>query len=150
MWLRKAQAACSRWRSDAREDHFEGWHDGYLALEDPVLHRRAITLDKAARRIAIEDTLQMEGSHTVELFFHAHEECEVVLDPRGATLRRGDRALRIEWPDLPGEASVLRGSVEPIGGWVSRAFDRKVPAPTLVWRARLAGRSTLTTRIECR
>jgi hypothetical protein len=150
MWLRKAGAACSRWRSTDAEDIFEGWHDGYLALEDPVLHRRSITLDKAEGRIAIEDTLQMEGSHTVELFFHAHEECAAALEPGGATLRRGGRTLRITWPDLPGVAELLRGSVAPIAGWVSRAFDCKVPAPTLVWRARLAGRSTLQTRIDCR
>ena len=150
LWLRKANAACSRWRTDDREDAFEGWHDGYLALEDPVLHRRAIVLDKRARTIAVEDTLQMDGEHDIEVFFHAHEECEVELDAAGATLIRNGHALRITWPDHPGAAALLRGSTDPAGGWVSRAFDRKVPAPTLVWRARLRGRSRVMTWIECR
>ena len=40
-------------------------------------------------------------------------------------------------------------SEAPIGGWVSRRFDRKVAAPTLVWKARLAGDSCLRTSISC-
>ena len=150
MWLRKAKAACARWASAPDEDAFEGWHDGYLALDDPVLHRRSIVLDKRARTIAIEEAFTMAGEHAVELFFHAHEKCAVDLDATGATLRRAGRVLRITWPDVAGEARVLRASTDPIAGWVSRAFDRKVPAPTLVWRARFAGNCTLRTRIDCR
>jgi hypothetical protein len=89
----------------------------------------------------------MAGEHEVELFFHAHEECELELDATGATLRRGARKLRITWPQ-GGEVTLLRGSTAPIGGWVSRAFDRKVPAPTLVWRARLRGRTLLRTTLD--
>jgi hypothetical protein len=38
--------------------------------------------------------------------------------------------------------------VAPICGWVSRAFDRRVPSPTIVWRARLTGRTVLRTEIR--
>jgi hypothetical protein len=31
---------------------------------------------------------------------------------------------------------------------VSRAFDTRTPAPTLVWSARLSGRAVLRTEIE--
>jgi hypothetical protein len=125
-------------------------HDGYRVLEDPVMHRRFITLDKAARRIAIDDTLEMDGRHEVELFMHCHEECEVVVDSNLVTLARGGRRIEILLPEIvAAEVRVLRGSVDPIGGWVSRAFDRKQPSATIVWRARLAGRAVLHTRIEC-
>jgi hypothetical protein len=64
-------------------------------------------------------------------------------------LVRGARALEIRFPDSPaGELKVLEASVDPIGGWVSRAFDHKQSAPTLVWRARLSGRSVLHTEIS--
>ena len=151
MWLRKARAACSRWKPGPDFDAFEGWHDGYLALADPVMHQRRIVLDKFTRRITLEDTLQMEGEHEVELFFHCHDACKVTSWPGGMRLERDGRVVELLWPDnLAGKARVLAGSVDPMAGWISRAFDRKHPAPTLVWRARLAGRTVLRTEISCK
>ncbi|HSN19274.1 MAG TPA: heparinase II/III-family protein, partial [Usitatibacter sp.] len=146
MWLRKARAACSLWRSSEDEDVFEGVHDGYRALADPVTHRRRITLDKRSRRIVIDDTLEMDGEHDIELFFHCHEACEVRAVPGAVEIERDGVRLRLALPaGSPGAARVLRGSVAPIAGWVSRRFDRKVASPTIVWRARLAGRCVLKT-----
>src|SRR5438105_1305534 len=59
LWLKKARAGCGLWLSSAEKDSFEGWHDGYMQLEDPVKHRRLIELDKGTRRLLIEDTLEM-------------------------------------------------------------------------------------------
>jgi hypothetical protein len=146
MWLRKARAGCSKWATDARADSFEGWHDGYASLPDPVSHRRRIDLEKPTRRIVIEDTLEMRGAHEVELFFHCHEGCEVRQDGKSLTLSRGGRSLTIRLPE-GGEVQVIRGSTEPMAGWVSRSFDRKQPAPTIVWRRKLTGTTVLTTEI---
>ena len=62
-----------------------------MRLDDPVKHRRLIELDKAARRVVIEDTLEMGEEHDVELFFHCSEHCRVdpcrggfVVSQRGA------------------------------------------------------------------
>src|SRR5258706_8019728 len=150
MWLRKAAAGCARWTTSAATDFFEGWHDGYLALADPVLHRRRILLDKHERRILVEDELQMEGEHDVELFFHCHEDCVVEMLGDAVRVRNDARSIRIHWPRLRGaRCEVLRGSLDPIGGWVSRAYDRRQPSPTLVWRARIAGPCVLDTAIDC-
>jgi hypothetical protein len=146
MWLRKAKAGCSKWVTEAQADSFEGWHDGYTSLGDPVTHRRRIDLEKVTRRIAIEDTLEMRGEHDVEMFFHSHEGCDVRADGDVVTIAHGGRALTM-WLPEGGEVTVLRGSTAPIGGWISRAFDRKQPAPTIVWRARLLGTRTLRTEI---
>jgi hypothetical protein len=148
MWLRKARAACSVWRSGEDEDVFEGAHDGYRALGDPVTHRRRITLDKRSRRIVVEDFLDMRGEHTVEIFFHCHEGCEVREVPGGFDIAREGIVLRLRWPlAAAGESRLLRGCVAPIAGWVSRRFDRKQPCATLVWRARLSGRTHLATEL---
>ncbi|HET9576904.1 MAG TPA: alginate lyase family protein [Usitatibacter sp.] len=150
MWLRKANAACTAWTSTPHSDCFEGWHDGYRALPDPVVHRRRIVLDKAARRITVRDTLAMRGQHEVELFFHCAEGAQVAPIEGGVSITLADRTIRLLWPDVPGAGGwVLEGSVDPIGGWVSRRFDHKAPAPTIVWRARLAGETTLLTQILC-
>jgi hypothetical protein len=68
----------------------------------------------------------------------------------GIALARAGRVVRLRWPaDAQGEATVLRASVDPIAGWVSRRFDRKAPCATLAWRGRISGRTVLRTLVEC-
>jgi hypothetical protein len=148
LWLAKANAGCSLWLPSAGKDCFEGWHDGYRRLGDPVRHRRLIELDKAARRIVVEDTLEMAEEHEVELFFHCHEEAAVSEGGRGVQVRRGESALEMTLPQAEGASvQIYCGSLAPMSGWVSRAFDSRVPAPTIAWRARLSGRAVLRTEI---
>ncbi len=150
MWLRKARAGCSLWLSSAHKDTFEGWHDGYMRLPDPVKHRRLIELDKRARRVVIEDTLEMAEEHDIELLFHCSEDCSVDAVPDGHLLSRDGASVKLVLPKNEHSVTEIHaGSVQPIFGWVSREFDRRHPAPTLVWRARLAGTSVLRTEIIC-
>jgi uncharacterized heparinase superfamily protein len=146
MWLRHARAGCSLWLSSAAKDTFEGWHTGYLRLEDPVKHRRLIELDKRARQLVVEDTLEMAEEHDVELFFHCSDQCRVDAVPNGYLITRDGLSVTLVLPQ-GGKSEVLSGSVAPIAGWVSRAFDTREPAPTIVWRARLGGRAALRTEI---
>jgi hypothetical protein len=149
MWLRHAAAGCSLWLSSAEKDSFEGWHNGYMRLPDPVKHRRLIELDKKARRVVVEDTLEMEEEHEIELFFHFNEHCEVEQGAGGEYVAsREGTCLRIALPQGENsEVALHRGSVAPIAGWVSRAFDTRHPAPTLLWRARLTGGAVLRTEL---
>jgi hypothetical protein len=60
----------------------------------------------------------------------------------------GGVTLRLELPAIPGStADLLVGSEAPIAGWLSRRFDKRVPIPTLRWRATLPGSCALKTRI---
>ncbi len=151
MWLRKAGAGCSLWRPSAERDIFEGWHDGYMRLANPVMHRRRITFDKLARRIVIEDTLQMATMHEIELFFHCSEQCHVNPVPGGYRISHAATTLLLKLPDVEGAASkdVHYGSIAPILGWASRRFDDKQPAPTIAWKARLARETVLRSEIIC-
>lgn len=150
MWLRKARAGCSLWWGLQDRDLFEGWHDGYLRLADPVLHRRRIVLDKRSRRIAIEDCLEMRGTHEAELFFHLSEGCRVNRAADGFLLTHDGRSVTLTLPRIDGAtATVHVGSVAPILGWVSRSFDDKRPAPTIAWRAQLSGSVVLRSEILC-
>jgi hypothetical protein len=148
VWLHKARAGCSLWLSSAHKDSFEGWHDGYMRLPDPVKHRRLIELDKPARRILVEDTLEMEDEHDVELLFHCAEHCDVHPAADGFVLSQKNIIVEMKLPKTANSTSqVYRGSVAPIFGWVSRGFDSRQPAPTIVWRARLTGRAVLRTEM---
>ena len=132
MWLRKARAGCSLWLSSPEKDSFEGWHDGYMRLDDPVKHRRLIELDKPARRVLIEDTLEMGEEHDVELFFHCSEHCRVDAMRRAVSWSASDgvslsciaaRTREARPSRVPGQAS------RRCSGWGSRAFDVRQPGP---------------------
>src|SRR5437016_1025254 len=117
MWVKQARARCDTWESSDAADVFEAWHDGYLRLSDPVLHRRRITLDKRARRVVIEDRLQMSGAHDVELFLHCDERCTVEAVPAGFAIRRGQWTLVVELPrHRDADARLHRGSLQPLCG----------------------------------
>ena len=154
MWLSKAKAGCDVWQSELDQDLFEGWHDGYQRLPDPVMHRRRITLDKPAGRILIDDTLQMAGTHVIELFFHCEEHTR--LSPAGDStylLSHEGRTIRIQLPASDAVTAATEqihcGNTDPVAGWVSRCYDVRQPAPTLHWRAQLHGTTTLRTEITC-
>jgi len=150
MWLKKACAGCSLWSSTSERDVFEGWQDGYMRLADPVMHRRRIVLDKTARRVVIEDSLEMAGEHGIELFFHCSERCRIEPLPDGYAVRQEARTLIIRLPHFKdGSSCVHHGSSAPISGWVSRRFDDKQPSPTIAWRARLKGEVVLRSEIIC-
>ena len=150
MWLEKARAGCSLWSSTGDRDLFEGWQDGYMRLADPVMHRRRIALDKTARRVVIEDTLQMAGEHDIELFFHCGERCTIDPVTDGYAVTQEARTLVIRLPHFKeGRSCVYHGSSAPISGWISRRFDDKEPSPTIAWRARLKGEVVLCSEIIC-
>jgi hypothetical protein len=151
LWLSKARASCTEWHASAQQDCFEGWHDGYTRLPDPVVHRRRIVLDKPGRRILIEDRLEMSGSHVVELFFHCSENCRLDSNEDGTWRPEVDGTqLKLQLPTAVGaSARVASGELDPPLGWISPCFDVRIPTSTLVWRATLTGSTVLRTIVEC-
>jgi hypothetical protein len=148
MWLRKANAQCTLWQPSDEGGVFEGRHDGYARLADPVTHGRRISVQN--RRVIIDDALTMAGAHDVELFFHCSEHCRVDPIAGGYRIQHAQQNLQLTLPRREGATTrVYHGSEAPILGWISRRFDEKEPAPTIVWRARLAGPSVLRTEIDC-
>ncbi len=148
LWLSKANAGCTRWFTGGALDGLDGWQDGYMRLADPVMHRRRVLLEKSRRRLIIEDTLEMKGTHLAELFFHFPEDCRVEEVGGQIQAARHDRALRMQLPDGPGgDTRICRGQESPPLGWISRRFDERLPAPVVVWSARLTGATVLRTII---
>jgi hypothetical protein len=150
MWLKKAEATCSHWHSSPTEDVFEGWHDGYRRLSDPVTHLRRIHLDKLNGKIIIEDQLTMDGEHNIELFFHFSERCRIQYGNESYAIEQGKKRLTLSLPDPVGKPHhrLVLGSLDPILGWVSRRFDAKEPSPSIVWSSRLRGNTLLRTEIR--
>jgi hypothetical protein len=147
MWVKHARAGCGLWLTCADKDCFEGWHDGYLRLADPVKHRRLLQLEKPARRLVIEDALEMSQAHDVELLFHFAEQCRVAASGAAYRIERDGIVLELTLPP-GGSAELYRASETPMFGWVSRGFDRRAPTSTIVWRAKLAASAILRTEIQ--
>ena len=149
MWGHRADSRCITW------DPYPGGggrvvveHDGYRRLRDPVIHRRIIELNAQTGALTIQDDLTAAGDHSLAILFHCSEWC--VLQ------RRDLHSLMI---GLPGEAllmeldsrldlTILSGSDEPIGGWVSRGYHRKTASATIAAEGRIHGSASFVTTIR--
>jgi hypothetical protein len=71
-----------------------------------VKHRRLIELDKRERRIVVEDTVESEDEHEVELFFHCAEDCQVEAIEGGYVIGRHDvPAVKLVLPVVAGASA---------------------------------------------
>ena len=146
MWGARANASCTTWAPRPDGGHVEGVHDGYERLDDPVEHRRALDLDGVRRVLTITDRLHMTGEHTIELFFHFSEHCQVRVDRSSVEATGPFGRVRLE-ADSRLDIRQLHGSTAPPGGWVSRAYHRKDPCSTVVLTGRFGGETTLLSRL---
>jgi len=147
LWGAKAEARCAQWQPDRWGGRVVGEHYGYTRLAEPVVHRRTVVLDGRSGQITVRDEIRSGGSHDVALHFHLAEQCrltkvgsyayEIDFGP-GSCILRLDSRLRVQ---------VLRGSEDPVAGWVSRRYHQKSSAYTVIGRCRCHENVTLTTRI---
>jgi hypothetical protein len=149
LWLSHANGREIDVRDDGDSAEWTAEHDGYLSLDPPARHRRTIRLDRASRTLDITDQIDGAG-HDVRLAFHLGPDVQAELDGARAVLRwpaaLAPGAAQLELP--PGlEWSLHRGETDPILGWYSSGFGRRVPATTLLGRGRSAPRELLSTRL---
>jgi hypothetical protein len=149
LWRAKAQARLLRFEKNSGQVTIEAEHDGYARLRDPVTHRRAVQFDCASGNLNIEDSFQCVDQHQVELFFHIHEDAEVlsVSDGEAQVNWRGRRIV-FSSPDGNARWEVLHGSDNPKLGWRSRRFNHKEPIATLRIRAEINGSSSICTHVR--
>lgn len=148
LWGQRAQARCLRWEPAAGGGCVSGEHDGYRRLPDPVIHRRTLELAGTPPVLTITDLILAEGGHDVALSFHAAETAEVTArGPRSFEIRVQGGVARLTFDEAL-TVQALRGSEEPMGGWVSRGYHRRSPSTTLIGRARTQGPRTFVCRVE--
>jgi Heparinase II/III-like protein/Heparinase II/III N-terminus len=138
LWSRHASTRCLVFALGPDHERIVAEHDGYRRLPDPVTHRREILYQPAARVISVTDRIRCTSAHDVEIYWHFAQECRVTLEGDAARATRDGIWVVLRWP-APLHATLLRGSVDPIQGWISHRFDEKVPTDTLVVSGRVAG-----------
>ncbi|MCG6868806.1 MAG: heparinase II/III family protein [Gammaproteobacteria bacterium] len=148
MWVKHASAACRKWEPGEKRDIFRGLHDGYKQLTDSVIHYRDMWLDKTDNRVRVEDRLTCKDRHTAERVWHFGEQCRI--STRGSTILVENAGVRATFTpqEKDVECLLLSQSDSPPGGWVSRRFDVKAPAFTVVWKSKIKGTTRLGSTIE--
>jgi hypothetical protein len=150
LWLSHANAREIDVRDDGENAKWIAEHDGYLSLDPPARHRRTVRLNRPARTLDITDEIE-GGGHEVRLAFHLGPDVQAELGGASAILRWPGAATpgagRLELPRALAW-SLHRGETDPILGWYSGSFGRRVPAITLLGRGRPVADEPLSTRLE--
>lgn len=144
MWSQRANARLVEWSTNAAETIVTGEHDGYARLADPVIHRRTLTLAHRDFTCAIVDRLTARAAHGAKVYFHLGPACEL-REVRDNAVRIGTRGglSFVLTLDAALEVEALHGSGEPIGGWYSPVYHRKLPVTTIVGSTTISGNTTL-------
>lgn len=148
LWGARARARCLAWEPQGQGGRVVGEHDGYSRLADPVTHRRSLTLDGEARVLTIVDEIVARGLHEIALHFHFAEDCRLPT-PRSSSVGIEVANVGVARVELDPRLSLstFQGSEQPIGGWLSRGYHRRVASPSLTARASFTGPASFTTRI---
>jgi hypothetical protein len=117
-------------------------HEGYRRLKDPVIHRRLVIFNRRLGRIEIDDVLRCRGRHYVESRFHFHPDRRV--ERRGDVYRiTGAGAnLDLQVDEKWIRQELVKGSLDPMGGWYSPSFNVLQETVTLVLGAWIEGNTT--------
>lgn len=152
LWLDapNAEATLLDGLDDGPVARWQATHDGYAKEPGEPVHRRTVTLDRAARRIDIADVIVGQGSFDVRLAFHLGPAVEAHADGDGFALAwqaHGRRYTgRLTLPTALGW-QVHRGATDPMLGWYSSAFNEKEPSTSLIGSGQLAAGVTVSARL---
>lgn len=151
MWLKKASAEREGWSVDEHTDQLVAYHDGYMRLDDPVLHRRSITYHKQGQNIIVEDIIDCDEDHEIEFFWHFDDACKISIEGENVIVRRDHVKIVMNMQhdsDQVGLPQMLIGSEDPAAGWISRHFDVKIASPCIFWKEKIRGNTHRTTIIH--
>jgi hypothetical protein len=141
-WRGRAAVHVREWNSDTEYDFIDASHGAY----SPVTHRRRVLFVKPNYWVIVDDVLVVGTDsaagpfHQIDVGFQfAPMEVAVVRDrwaradtPCGNTFWVGSFAPAAV------RASIKKGELAPIGGWISRDYGQRMPAPQLVYSTRTA------------
>jgi hypothetical protein len=153
MWIKSANATelATSGLDGGTSAIWRAAHDGYQRLSPPARHERMVTLDRAARRLVVEDAVESSGAHACRMAFHVGPEVDCRLEGNRAQLgwqagaRRWRAVMRLpaalDW-------SAVRGQTAPPLGWYSPCFGARLPLVTLLGQGVVAGGDRLITDLQ--
>lgn len=127
MWTRKANARLVKMPLSTEQFEFEGNHDGYLRLRDPVQHTRAVTFEEQKMLLTIDDTVSGRVAHQIEQFWHFAPDIqiEVAEHELSAQIRGKTYSVHLLLIGSDLKLELIRGHEDPPLGWYSNAYESK-------------------------
>jgi hypothetical protein len=154
-WERAAESRVIKFVTSDLFDYFEGSHDGYERLPDPVTHTRSILFVKPDREhelpsfMVVRDKFKARKQHSYELRYHLGADTSVTADNNSATAI--DPAHCVLSMKAFGQSKTT-ARVE--AGWVSRCYGQRESASVALFEAEGHGPQTfvsfITPRKPCR
>jgi len=129
----EASPRVRRWESTKNYDFFDGEHNGYGRLPQPVTHRRQIYFNKTEGWWLLRELLTGEGKHRFDLYFHF---APLPIEPAQGK----PRAVRTNCQGanlliIPVEIMSLNESIdltmEITQEWISPSYGIRHPAPVV-------------------
>ena len=145
LWTRHARARLVA--ADLAAGYAVAEHDGYLALDDPVLHRRYL-LAPGAGPIVVLDWLEAAGEHEVATAWPLAPDLEArPHGPAGHSAERGGAPalLVAAAATVPLTGYAVRGDEATALGWWSRRLEEREAAWLVGVRARTRGPAAIAT-----
>lgn len=133
-WRRQPRVRLREWHSTPEFDFLDAEHDGYLTLEDPVVHRRRVIFVKPGYWILVDD-LSGAARHQVDLAFQFGA-LDVTLGthPWARAQTPNGHVLWVSpFPSAAAHPSLRSGELAPPRGWISREYGQRHPAPMLIY-----------------
>lgn len=147
-WETVAQSKVNEFIANDRFDYFEGWHDGYEQLEDPVTHTRSMLFLKPSGRselpayVVVRDQFTARELHRYASRYHFAAGCSASASGNKA------KASNLDGRELSISAfgqSEPRARIEE--SWVSRCYGKREQAPVSVFECEAAGAQDFVTII---
>jgi hypothetical protein len=135
MWLSHGDGRCISFDPEHENQILVAEHDGYRRLSDPVIHRREWRYEPRGKCLTVSDRLSAKGEHEYVWHWHFAETVAVAVEPGCVVARVPGWRVEMTVPAGCEAPRLFHGSERPIAGWISRRFERKVPATTVSWRA---------------
>jgi hypothetical protein len=140
-WKHVARTTLHAWHSHERFDYFEGAHDGYERLPQPVAHTRSLLFLKN-RYWLMRDRLSAEGRHQYDLRFHFSADAS----PSALVEGQGG-AVSESWSEKSGLEIFAFGCGRWLAeeGWVSAGYGERRAAPVYNFSATAEGEQEFLT-----
>lgn len=148
IWKHKARSFIKNFEDNGDIVRVTGWHDGYEALDDPVVHERSLSLSKEKGSLLVEDIFRCDGSHEVTLNFHFSRSCSITrTSERNYQINNGNKSIELCVDGMLTDTLIL-GDNDTLSGWSSDKYDQKFSIYTLSCCGKITGRSVIKTAIN--